>query len=250
MPPRDTITTKFKVDISDLKSNITEANRLIKLSNSEFRAASDGTDKWSKSAEGINAKIKNLNTVLDAQKSKLSAYIEQQRRMEDGARTSGQRADELRQKMQQLADQGVSKTSKEYQELEKELIAVEKEQKANVKAAEDLTVTINNQKGAINKTEAELNDYRNQLDKVDSEQDDVSDSADVLEKDLKDLGNEAEKTGKKTQSLGDIFKVAAGNLLAKGISSAVGYLKNLGGEIVSTHDKMRDFEEVLSFAGY
>lgn len=45
------ITTNFKVDISDLKKGIAEANRQIKLANAEFKAASSGMDNWSKSTE-------------------------------------------------------------------------------------------------------------------------------------------------------------------------------------------------------
>ena len=50
-------TTQFKVDISELKSQFQEAQRTIKLANSEFKAATAGMDDWGKSADGISAKI-------------------------------------------------------------------------------------------------------------------------------------------------------------------------------------------------
>ena len=53
-------TTKFKVDISELKKGISDAQRQIKLANAEFKAASAGMDDWSKSADGISAKLKQL----------------------------------------------------------------------------------------------------------------------------------------------------------------------------------------------
>lgn len=70
-------TTKFKVDISELKKQFTEAQRQIRLANSEFKAATAGMDNWGKSADGLSAKIKQLHSVLDSEKTKL-ASLEQQ----------------------------------------------------------------------------------------------------------------------------------------------------------------------------
>ena len=51
-------TSKFKVDISDLKKGITEANKTIKTATAEFKNATAGMDSWSDSADGLTAKIK------------------------------------------------------------------------------------------------------------------------------------------------------------------------------------------------
>lgn len=56
-------TTKFKVDISELKSGLRDANRAIALTNSEFKNATAGMDDWRSSADGINAKITQLKNV-------------------------------------------------------------------------------------------------------------------------------------------------------------------------------------------
>ena len=66
MPNNNETTTKFKVDISELKKGIQEANRQIRLANSEFKAATAGMDDWSKSADGVSVKITQLNSVLTA----------------------------------------------------------------------------------------------------------------------------------------------------------------------------------------
>jgi len=65
----DSIGARFGFDISDLKFGISEANRLIKLADSEFKAATAGLDDWSKSAEGLEARQKQLNATIEAQKS-------------------------------------------------------------------------------------------------------------------------------------------------------------------------------------
>ena len=62
-------TAKFKVDISDLKKNITDATKQIKLANATFNAETSGMDKWAKDADGLGSKLKQLKTVLESQKS-------------------------------------------------------------------------------------------------------------------------------------------------------------------------------------
>lgn len=71
MSTRDT-TVKFRADISDLKAEMQKAQRQIRLVNSEFKAATAGMDDWTKSEEGLAAKIKQLNGILDQQKNKLN----------------------------------------------------------------------------------------------------------------------------------------------------------------------------------
>ena len=65
-------TVQFKADISQLKSAMQQAQRQVKLANSEFKAATAGMDDWSDSADGLRAKLKQLDTTLKSQKTQLS----------------------------------------------------------------------------------------------------------------------------------------------------------------------------------
>ena len=65
-------TVKLKADISNLKSQMQAAARQVKLANSEFKAAASGMDDWSTNADGLRAKLKQLDTVLQSQKTRLS----------------------------------------------------------------------------------------------------------------------------------------------------------------------------------
>ena len=69
----ETLGASFSIDTTDLKAGLTTANRLIRESQSEFQAAAAGMDDWSKSEDGLNAKIKSLNTITDLQKQKVNA---------------------------------------------------------------------------------------------------------------------------------------------------------------------------------
>jgi len=64
-------TTRFNIDITDLKNGIQQANQLIRVANSEFKAATGGMDNWGNSADGLSAKLQQLDTVLGLQKAKL-----------------------------------------------------------------------------------------------------------------------------------------------------------------------------------
>ena len=88
-------TTKFKVDISELKKGIQDAKRQIRLANAEFKAASSGMDDWSKSADGISAKLKQLKSVLSSQESILNALKQQYKQVADEQGENSKGAQEL-----------------------------------------------------------------------------------------------------------------------------------------------------------
>lgn len=72
MPDENIKTTlQFQADITDFKSAMQEANRAVKLANSEFKAASSGMDDWGSSTDGLAAKLNQLAAVHDAEKRKL-----------------------------------------------------------------------------------------------------------------------------------------------------------------------------------
>jgi phage-related protein len=60
------------MDVTDLKAGLAEASKRIGEANADFKAASSSMEDWTKSTEGLQAKIKQLDAVLAAQKSKLS----------------------------------------------------------------------------------------------------------------------------------------------------------------------------------
>lgn len=67
----------FSIDVSQLKAGLQQANRLIRESESEFKAAAAGMDDWSKSQDGLEAKQKQLTKTLEVQKGVLNAYKKQ-----------------------------------------------------------------------------------------------------------------------------------------------------------------------------
>lgn len=73
----ETLGASFSIDITDLKAGLTQANRLIRESESEFKAAAAGMDDWTESQEGLEARIKHLNKATDLQSQKVDALKKQ-----------------------------------------------------------------------------------------------------------------------------------------------------------------------------
>ena len=113
-------TTKFKVDITELKSAIQEAKRQIRIANSEFKSVSSSMQNWEKTTDGVRAKLKQLDSNLVNQKNILKSLKSQY----------------------DLTAKQMGKDSA---------------------AAENLQISINNQKAVINKTENQIKYYNASL---------------------------------------------------------------------------------------
>lgn len=101
------------MDVSDLKAGLTEASKRIGEANADFRAASSSMEDWTKSTEGLQAKIKQLDTVLAAQKSKLAGLTAEYEKVkaEQGENSTAARNLYIRMKNQQAV---VNATQREF----------------------------------------------------------------------------------------------------------------------------------------
>lgn len=113
------------LDVSDLKAGLSEANKQIQLANSEFKAASSGMDDWTKSIEGVSAKVKQLDSVLQMQKSKLAGLTAEYEKVakEQGAGSEAARRLKVQINNQQAV---VNKTQKEFDNYSETLKEAEK----------------------------------------------------------------------------------------------------------------------------
>lgn len=100
MANNETLGASFSIDVTNLKAGLTQANRLIKESQSEFQAAAAGMDDWTASEDGLNAKIKSLNQITDIQRKKVDALQgEYDRLIANGLDPASKEAVELRTKI-------------------------------------------------------------------------------------------------------------------------------------------------------
>lgn len=129
----------FAIDTTDLKAGLAQANRLIRESESEFKAAAAGMDDWGSSAEGVEARIKHLNTATDLQRKKVDALKDEYERLiKNGLDPTSRQATELRTKINQ-EQAALNKNEKELDQQTKALKEMGEESEDAAKDTDKLT---------------------------------------------------------------------------------------------------------------
>lgn len=263
MPSNET-TTKFRADISQLKSQMQAAARAVKVATSEFKAATAGLDDWSKSADGLQAKLKQLDTTLSSQTKQLDLMEDE---LEKTVKVYGENsaaADNVRIKInnqkaaiaqtqkqisyynQELEDckNGVGKFAKEEdkavtasEKLKKTIGEQQKELDGLKKAYQDAKLDGNAEAAeeyakAIKELSNELKDNKAKLSEAEKAADDLDDS----------LNNMDDSTNKASEGF-TVMKGALASLVADGIRWAISGLKDLANEAFTAG---ANFEKAMS----
>lgn len=212
----------FAIDTTDLKAGLAQANRLIRESESEFRAAAAGLDDWSESEEGLSAKIKSLNSITDIQRKKVDALQgEYDRLIANGLDPASKQATELRTKI----NNETTALRKNEAELKKQTDAL----KELGDAAEDTADDIEGIEGAGNIAMGAIaaftgacvaaigsllnladstKEYRSEMAKLNSAFENAGLGADLAAKSYDDLYSILGDTGKATEASMLIAKIA------------------------------------------
>ena len=252
-------TTKFKVDISDLKKGIQEANRQIKLANAEFKAAASGMDNWGKSADGISKKIESLKSILNSQKTILESYKKQLELITKEYGENSKEADEMRIKIanQQTA---VNNTTSEIKKYSEALDELQSNQEQSAKASDDQLNSYETLQKVITEQEETLRSLKDEYKNVILEQGKDSDAAKALSSQISDLTNELDDNKEQMRDLDEIagdlddtmdetsggftvMKGALADLVANGIEKAISAMKDF---VKSTIDVGMSFDSMMS----
>lgn len=250
------ITTKFKVDISDLKKGITDANKNIKLANAQFKSATAGMDDWQKSSDGLGAKLKQLQSILQSESGKLKSYKEQLNKVQEAESENARRVEEAKKAYQEIVNQ-YGANSNEAKKYAKALNDCEKEQKANAAAGEKLQITILNQTATVKKLSKDYKTYSTRLNELENDSKQLDASNAKLSNSFKDVGNSAKDAEKGTSDLSEGFTIAKGaiaSLIADGIRNLVSNLKDLALESGKAYNTFQtktgaSAEEMKKFKG-
>lgn len=255
------VTTKIGIDISELKKNITEANRRIRSLNAEFKSATAGMDNWSDSTSGLAKKVEQMTGIVEQEKIKLSALEEQYKQIVETQGKDSKAAEELYIKMknQEAAVGRASASLKKYTEKLNE--TTKEEQKS---------------KGAFASLEEEISNQEKELDRLKDEYKDAaltfgkgSKEATTLKKDIKKLSEELkvnkeaaakldtstdkmDKSLKKTKSAAekskeglDSVRIAIGNLISEGIKKMATEVKDTLEKVtVETQEASSSFQAI------
>lgn len=83
MAEERTITTVFRADISNFTASTQQLNRYVSQVNAEFKNATASMGKWNDNADGLRAKITQLNGLYDAERKKLQALEDEYNQLTD-----------------------------------------------------------------------------------------------------------------------------------------------------------------------
>lgn len=212
----ENVTTKFRIDISDLEKNIDEANRQVKHYRAELANASAGMKKGEETADSLSRKIEAQSKIVETEQAKLEALKAELAKYESTLEKGQGIISDLTRKHEDAA-RAFGEDSEEAKELAKQLADAQAAQERNAAATDKLRTRIINQDTAVKNAQGQVRQFRTALE---------------------DLGNKEKQTGdaaEKTTNGGlKAFTVALGNLAAKVITKAVSGLGNLVKSVIDT----------------
>lgn len=238
-------TMQWKVDIADLKKSMKEAKTSLSLANAEFKASTAGMKDWKNSAEGVEAKLKQLKSTLDSQKSTLENLNKQ---YEIIAKELGADSDEAKKLQVQILNQkaAIEKTTAEITRYNTDLDRLQKEEaEANTELGK-LTKTISEQESQL---EGLRKEYKNavltygenskeakalatQIEDLSGELSENKKRMAEVDKAADELEGSFEEATESAKDAGDGFTIVKGvlaDLAATAIKAVVQGLKDLAG---------------------
>lgn len=216
------ITTVFSADISNFSKSTQELNRYISTVNAEFKNATAGMDDWSKSTDGLEAKLKQLNGTLDAQKKKLANTQKEYDALVEAGKGNTAEAQKLYIKLQQQNAE-VKKTEKAISEYTDALGEMEKGSKDAEKSTSSLAKSLGSAaKGALTAIVASAGaavgsflalaestrELRTEMGKLETAYTTAGHSAETAEKTYKTLYGVLGDSGKSTEAAQQLAKIA------------------------------------------
>lgn len=258
-------TVSWKLDIADLKKGMQDARREISLANAEFKNATAGMGKWSDSATGVEAKIKQLTTQYKSQKQIL-ADLKQQYAIV--SQEMGETSPEAQRLKIQIENQeaAIKNTNAQIAGYSGKLAELKADEAAAQTPTAQLNSTIDEQESALadlkrqyadsivgdNPQEAsrlaqEIENLSGELAENKQKMADAESAADKLDKTVEDAGESAEMAADGGFT---VLKGALADLVSSGIQKAMDFISDLAGEAVASSDALQKFEGTMGFAGF
>lgn len=243
-------TMRYNADISGLKKGLADANRQIRLANAQFSAASSAMDNWSSSADGLTAKISQLEAVQDAENKKLQLL---QQQYDLTAAAMGENSTEAQELLIQINRQqtNINRVNSELNNYRSQLDQVANTTddagdaaENNVSAYDRLSNTITDQEAELKRLQDEYKNYvvegngaSEEARRLAGEISDLSGDLDANRTALNNADSAADNlagsmddAGGSTETLSDGFTVLKGaiaDLVADGIKWCIDSLKDL-----------------------
>lgn len=245
----ETLGASFSIDVTDLKTGLAQANRLIRESESEFKAAAAGMDNWTQSQEGLESRIKHLNTAADLQRQKVDALQQEYDRLiADGLDPTSKQAVDLRTKINKETE-ALNKNEAEIRKQTAALADMQGESNETISAADALRKT-------VEKQTAELDDLKEEYLNVVLTQGKYSKEAKALKKEIENLSGELDENNEKLKEAGDaaeeagdgftVAKGAAAEFIGNGLTALVDAAKNAISTVLGLAEATREYRTIMA----
>lgn len=261
-------TVTLKVNITELKKGIKEAENQIKIAESSFKALSSGMENWSRTTDGVTAKISSLEQVLEQQKKKLELLKAEYEytAQKEGALSNG--AVDLLDKYNKM-QAAVNKTAKSLDYYKGKLNEIEKANKESQTAYAKLTDSIADQEDDLSKLKKayanvaleqgkgskeakslakQIKSLSSETAKNKTELKKAESAADKFDKTLEDMDTQAQQTGEGFSVLRGAVATFIGNLASSAASAIKDGITNLAGLAESTREYRGEMAKLDSAA--
>lgn len=249
----------FAIDVTNLKEGLTLANRLIRESESEFKAAAAGMDDWRTSEEGLTARIESLNKITGLQESKVKALNENYKKLVDeGLDESSAYAVQLRININK-ENEALSKNKLELEKNTKALFQMAQEAQDAAEAQAEMERQAAETAAAEEKARLQAEKSKKAFflfgKQAKETADNVEDLGDESKKSagkVKETGKAAEDTGEKFAGLKAAGGIAVGAIAAVGAActAAVGSFFGLAESTREARQNMAQLETSFEGAGH
>lgn len=230
----------FTIDITSLKKGLTQANRLIKETESEFRASAAALGVWDKSEQGLEKRITSLRKIIELQKTKVNALKQEYERLiNNGLDPASAQAINLRTQINKETE-ALNKNERELSQQTDALKKLKESEKGAADQAEKLTDKVDKQERELKDLKTRYADVVSAQGKSSAEAKELAGKISTLSgelnenksklKDAKDAADQFDKTLKDSSGKsGGIssFQVALGNLEAQAIQKVIQGLKDV-----------------------
>ena len=196
----------FSIDISNLKAGLATANKLIRESEAEFKAAAAGMDDWSKSQEGLEKHITSLNKMVEVQGEKVKALQREKERIISTMQAEGKSHEEI------------------------------------ARAVDDVNGRIIKESNTLERYKKDLDKAEGALNKFNAEQEDAADEANDAERELKDVAEAAKDAGDGFT----VAKGAIADFIGNGLSSLASAAGNMISDIAGLSEETKEYRNNLA----
>jgi phage-related protein len=189
-----------------LKAGLAAANKLIRESEAEFKAAAAGMDDWSKSQEGLEKHVNSLNKMVDVQAEKVNALQREKERIITTMQAEGKSHEEI------------------------------------ARAVDDVNGRIIKESNTLERYKKDLDKAKTALDKFNDEQEDTGNEADKAEREIKEIGEAAKEAGDGFT----IAKGAIADFVGNGLSALASKAGEVISSIAGIADETREYRTELA----